>query len=131
MPFFIRRWEKPSKKHVTLVYPAVVSQYAPLNAVRPAIIFSFFHPAGKAGGRQIRRCQGIAVTCDGFTLGALALTPGFCNVTAQSLDNALVNHCVDDLHETGDVGAIHVISGCAILLGGIETSLVNTLHDHL
>jgi hypothetical protein len=45
------------------------------------IIFSFFHPAGKAGGSQIRRCQGIAVKSYGFTLGVLALTPsGFCNV---------------------------------------------------
>jgi xanthine dehydrogenase molybdopterin-binding subunit B len=45
------------------------------------IIFSFFHPAGKAGGSQIRRCQGIAVKRYGFTLGVLALTPsGFCNV---------------------------------------------------
>jgi len=41
----------------------------------------FFHPAGKARGVQIRRCQGIAVKYDGFTLGALALTPsGFCSV---------------------------------------------------
>ena len=44
------------------------------------IIFSFFHPIGKAGGSQIRRCQGIAVKCYGGTLGALVLTPsGFCN----------------------------------------------------
>ena len=35
----------------------------------------FFHPAGKARGVQIRRCQGIAVKYDGFTLGVLALTP--------------------------------------------------------
>jgi hypothetical protein len=43
--------------------------------------FSFFHPTGKAGGIQIRRCQGIAVKCYGGTLGALALNPsGFCNV---------------------------------------------------
>jgi hypothetical protein len=25
-----------------------------------------FHPVGKAGGRQIQRCQGIAVKCDGL-----------------------------------------------------------------
>jgi hypothetical protein len=44
------------------------------------IIFSFFHPTGKAGGSQIRRCQGIAVKRYGGTLGALALAPsGFCN----------------------------------------------------
>jgi len=44
------------------------------------ISFSFFHPAGKAGGNQIRRCQGIAVKCYDFTLGALALAPsGFCS----------------------------------------------------
>jgi hypothetical protein len=40
----------------------------------------FFYPKGKAGGIQIRRCQGIAVKCYGGTLGALALNPsGFCN----------------------------------------------------
>lgn len=45
------------------------------------IIFSFFYPSGNAGGAQIRRCQGIAVKCYGFTLGAFALNPsGFCNV---------------------------------------------------
>ena len=45
------------------------------------IIFSFFYPDGKAGGIQIRRCQGIAVKRYGGTLGALALNPsGFCNV---------------------------------------------------
>jgi DNA-binding GntR family transcriptional regulator len=50
------------------------------------IIFSFFHPAGKAGGSQIRRCQGIAVKRYGFTLGVLALTPsGFCNVRVARL----------------------------------------------
>jgi hypothetical protein len=49
------------------------------------IIFSFFHPAGKAGESQIRRCQGIAVKSYGFTLGVLALTPsGFCNVRVNS-----------------------------------------------
>jgi hypothetical protein len=45
-----------------------------------SIIFSFFYPAGKVGGAQIHRCQGIAVNCYGFILGALALTPSdFCN----------------------------------------------------
>jgi hypothetical protein len=49
------------------------------------IIFSFFHPDGKAGGSQIRRCQGIAVKRYGFTLGVLALTPsGFCNVRVKA-----------------------------------------------
>ena len=50
-------------------------------------IFSiFFTPhfhtiGGKAGGLQIRRCQGFAVKHYGFTLGALTLKPsGFCNV---------------------------------------------------
>jgi hypothetical protein len=37
--------------------------------------FLIFHPAGKAGEGQIRRCQGIAIKYDGFTLGALALSP--------------------------------------------------------
>ena len=49
------------------------------------IIFSFLYPDGKVGGAQIRRCQGIAVKCYGFTLGALALSPsGFCNVGVNS-----------------------------------------------
>jgi hypothetical protein len=44
-------------------------------------IFLIFYPCGKAGGIQIRRCQGIAVNDYGGTLGALALNPsGFCNV---------------------------------------------------
>jgi len=44
------------------------------------MIFSCLYPYGKAGGIQIRRCQGIAVKYYGFTLGALALNPsGFCN----------------------------------------------------
>jgi len=46
------------------------------------IIFSFLYPAGKAGESQIRRCQGIAVKCYGFNLGALTLTPAF--VTLES-----------------------------------------------
>jgi hypothetical protein len=51
------------------------------------IIFSFFHPAGKAGGSQIRRCQGIAVKSYGFTLGVLALTAsGFCNVRVYTAE---------------------------------------------
>ncbi len=42
--------------------------------------FLIFYPDGKAGGAQILRCQGIAVKCYGFTLGALVLSPsGFCN----------------------------------------------------
>jgi hypothetical protein len=46
--------------------------------------FLFFYPGGKAGGNQIRRCQGIAVDHYGFTLGALALAPsGFCNAGAN------------------------------------------------
>jgi hypothetical protein len=41
-----------------------------------------FLPFGKAGGLQIRRCQGLAVAPNyGFALGALALKPsGFCNI---------------------------------------------------
>jgi hypothetical protein len=38
-------------------------------------LFCNFYPAGKVGGAQILRCQGIAVKYDGFTLGALALSP--------------------------------------------------------
>ena len=49
------------------------------------IIFSFFHLAGKAGGSQIQRCQGIVVKRYDFTLGALALTrSGFCNVRVDA-----------------------------------------------
>jgi len=40
-----------------------------------------FLPFGKAGGLQIRRCQGLAVAHYGFAPGALALKPsGFCNI---------------------------------------------------
>ncbi len=40
---------------------------------------------GKAGGLQIRRCQGFAVAHYGFTLGALALKPSdFCNTGVKS-----------------------------------------------
>ena len=39
-----------------------------------------FLPLGKAGGLQIRRCQGLAVDDYGFTPGALALKPSnVCN----------------------------------------------------
>jgi hypothetical protein len=42
---------------------------------------SIFLPFGKAGGLQIRRCQGLAVADYGGTLGALSLKPsGFCNI---------------------------------------------------
>jgi len=34
-----------------------------------------FLPCGKAGGLQIRRCQGLAVADYGGTLGALTLKP--------------------------------------------------------
>jgi hypothetical protein len=38
-------------------------------------------PKGKAGGLQIRRCQGLAVIYYGGTLDALTLKPsGFCNI---------------------------------------------------
>ncbi len=40
----------------------------------------------KAGGLQIRRCQGFAVAHYGFTLGALALKPSdFCNTGVNQL----------------------------------------------
>jgi len=48
------------------------------------IIFSFFHPAGKAGS-QIQRCQGIVVKRYDFTLGALALTPAFATTSIVQL----------------------------------------------
>jgi len=39
------------------------------------------YPTGKAGGHQIRCCQGFAVNDYSFTLDALALkSSGFCNV---------------------------------------------------
>jgi hypothetical protein len=45
-------------------------------------------PCGKAGGLQIRCCQGIVVTDYNFTLDALALKPsGFCNVRVDSIFN--------------------------------------------
>jgi len=37
------------------------------------IIFSCLYPYGKAGEIQIRRYQGIAVKCYGFTLGSESL----------------------------------------------------------
>jgi hypothetical protein len=37
--------------------------------------FFTFLPYGKAGGFQIRRCQGLAVNHYGVTLGALTLKP--------------------------------------------------------
>jgi hypothetical protein len=41
---------------------------------------SSFLPNEKAGGLQIRHCQGLAVADYGGTLGALSLKPsGFCN----------------------------------------------------
>jgi hypothetical protein len=44
-----------------------------------------FLPCGKAGGLQIRRCQGLAVADYGGTLGALALKPsGFCNIGVKN-----------------------------------------------
>jgi hypothetical protein len=39
------------------------------------VFFFIFFPFGKAGGHQIRCCQGIAVGGYSFTLGALALSP--------------------------------------------------------
>jgi len=49
--------------------------------------FSIFFTLGKAGGLQIRRCQGFAVAHYGFTLGALALKPSdFCNTGINLLD---------------------------------------------
>jgi hypothetical protein len=46
-------------------------------------------PFGKAGGHQIRCCQGFAVNDYSFTLDALALKPsGFCNVgDYQNIDD--------------------------------------------
>lgn len=47
-------------------------------------IFLHLFPFGKAGGHQIRLCQGIAVADYSVTLGALALSPsGFCNIGVQ------------------------------------------------
>jgi hypothetical protein len=66
------------------------------------------YPCGKAGGLQIRRCQGIAVCFYGFTLGVLALqTSGSCNDWASkegmlSFYNRLreANHPFDIRHST-------------------------------
>ena len=45
--------------------------------------YAIFFTQGKAGGLQIRRCRGFAVTDYGFALGALALKPSdFCNMRA-------------------------------------------------
>src|SRR5215217_5354962 len=45
------------------------------------------------------------------------------------LDDALVEHRVGDLHETGDVRAEHVIALTPVLLGGHPTLPVDRLHD--
>jgi hypothetical protein len=83
------------------------------------IIFSFFHPAGKAGGSQIRRCQGIAVKRYGFTLGVLALTPsGFCNVRVKLLiesgHECICLVCVNSIKD-----ALEGI-GCQFIIGDIQ-----------
>jgi 3-oxoacyl-[acyl-carrier protein] reductase len=75
---------------------------------------SIFHPAGKAGGSQIRRCRGIAVKRYGFTLGALALTPsGFCNVRVYSeayfpmakfIDNPIGKNFIREVVPAGRLG---------------------------
>jgi len=44
------------------------------------VILPYCLPYGKAGGHQIRCCQGFAVNNYNFTLDALTLKPyGFCN----------------------------------------------------
>src|SRR4051812_11785124 len=47
------------------------------------------------------------------------------------LDDALVEHRVGDLDETGDVRAEHVIAFAPVLLGGHPTLPVDRLHDVL
>ncbi len=47
-----------------------------------------FFPCGKAGGPQIRRCQGLAVDDYGCALGALTLEPSsFCNIEVNLVDS--------------------------------------------
>jgi len=52
------------------------------------------YPTGKAGGHQIRCCQGFAVNYYSFTLDTLALKPsGFCNVGVNSLRDFIKRGC--------------------------------------
>ncbi len=49
----------------------------------------FFTRFGKAGGLQIRRCQGFAVAHYSFTLGALTLKPSdFCNIGVYAAEKS-------------------------------------------
>ncbi len=66
------------------------------GSVRFFSIFFTLKTARKAGGLQIRRCQGFAVAHYGFTLGALALKPSdFCNTGDKSID--ITEFCIDIL----------------------------------
>jgi hypothetical protein len=49
--------------------------------------------------------------------------------TAADPDEALVHHRVGDLEEAGDVGAVDVVAGGAVLGGGVDALLVDGLHD--
>ncbi len=55
------------------------------GSVRFYSIFFTLKTTRKAGGIQVRRCQGFAVAHYGFTLGALALKPcDFCSTGVES-----------------------------------------------
>jgi hypothetical protein len=65
------------------------------NLEDPGCFGPSFLPCGKAGGLQIRRCQGLAVAYYGGTLGALSLEPsGFCNTGVYSVAlKKMANEC--------------------------------------
>src|SRR5690242_1341715 len=58
-------------------------------------------------------------------------TPAVRSARPFGLDQTLVEHRVGDLHEPGDVRAVHVVARDAELLGGLLHLLVDGLHDVL
>src|SRR5713101_2417157 len=48
---------------------------------------------------------------------------------ATELYQSLIHHRIGDFEEAGDVGAVHVVAGGAVLLGGFVANLVDHAHD--
>ncbi len=49
----------------------------------------------------------------------------------RALDDALLEHGGGDLHEAGDVGALHVVDGAVGLGAVLHASLVDGVHDEV
>ena len=86
------------------------------------VVINFKKVEGCTGKMKSGRLP-LMTSCLMFDSRLVKQSPG------GGLDHTLLEHSLSDLHEAGDVSALHVVDGAVSLAAVLHALLVDALHD--